>query len=192
MGDTIAFSCHCGQVHGVLTDISDKTGTGLVCYCHQCRAAEVYLDQQDPEDDGVALFQTTVDHVAFHAGANKMYAFSFDKGGLIRWYAKCCKAPLFNTTAKPQSGFVSAMVDRLDNVTPLGPIKAMIYQDDGKGGQKHKGMRHLITGGMKRSTAMRLTGKWKTTPFFGKSGAPITRVHILSEVEKKHLPLPRD
>lgn len=191
MGEHIAFSCHCGQIHGVLDDISPKAGLGLVCFCDQCRASEVYLDQEDPEDNGVAIFQTTADRVRFAAGNDQMYAFSYSKGGLIRWYAKCCKAPLFNTTATPQSGFVGVLVNRLDNKAPLGPIRAMIYRKNEQGKQVHQGLSQVIKAGLSRSARMRLSGRWKKSPFFGKSGAPISRVHVLSDVEKKHLPLPR-
>ncbi len=191
MGQDVAFACECGQIHGLLTDISEKTGTGLVCHCSQCRAAEVYLDQEDPKEDGVAIFQTTLDHVNFIAGADKMYAFSFDKDRLVHWYASCCKSPLFNTMSEPKTGFVSVMVDRLSDTSALGRIRAMLYVDDGTGKQKHEGLRHVIAAGMKRSAKMRLTKKWKRNDFFGKSGKPITRVHVLSEIEKRHLPLER-
>ena len=189
MTDSTTFSCTCGKIHGVLTDISEKTGTGIVCHCSQCRAAEVYLDQPDPEDDGVAIFQTTFDHVTFMAGADKMYAFSFEDGKLVRWYASCCKVPLFNTMAEPKSGFVGVIVDRLADTAPLGRIRAMLYQRDENGKQSHTGLRHVIAGGTKRAARMRFTGKWKKNAFFGRSGKPITRVHVLSEIEKHQLPL---
>lgn len=189
MANDVAFSCECGAIHGVLTDVSEKTGTGIVCHCSQCRASEVFLDQPDPEDDGVAIFQTTVDHVKFTVGADKLYAFSFETGKLIHWYAKCCKVPMFNTMAKPEGGFVGVMVDRLAETAPLGRIKAMLYADNGKGGQSHTGLRHVIIGGTRRAIRMCLTGKWKNSPFFGKSGAPVSKVHVLSKVEKSQLPL---
>lgn len=187
MGEDVIFSCECGQIHGVLRDVSAKAGTGLLCHCSRCRAAEVFLDQADPEDDGVALFQTTCDRVVFAAGANQMYAFSFEEGGVIHWYAKCCKVPLFNTLATPETGFVSVLVDRVTPKDPLGPIRALLYKDNGKGKQVHKGLHRVIAGGTKRAVRMRMSGKWKCSPFFGKSGAPISRVHVLSDVEKGHL-----
>lgn len=158
-----------------------------MCYCNQCRAAEVFLDQPDPKSNGVALFQTTADRIRFLCGADKMYAFSFAQGGLIHWYARCCKVPLFNTTATPQSGFASVLVDRIPHKDPLGPIRAEIFRDNGKGRQVHHGLPYLIWTGSTRALRMRVTGRWKMSPFFGKSGAPISRVHVLSDVEKGHL-----
>lgn len=189
MSEDVTFSCGCGQIHGVLRDVSPKTGTALVCYCSRCRAAEVFLDQADPQDDGVPLFQTTCDRVVFTAGANQMYAFSFEKRGLIHWYAKCCKVPLFNTTATPTSGFVSVLVNRVSPKEPLGPIKAFLFQDNEGGKQVHKGLYHVIAGATVRAIRMRISGKWKNNPFFGKTRAPISRVHVLSDVEKRHLPV---
>ena len=185
----IAFSCACGEIHGTLRDIDARSGTGLVCFCTYCRAAEVFLDQPDPESDGVGQYQTTPDHVSFAKGGNRMYAFSFAQDGLIRWYAKCCKVPLFITPPDPKKAQVNVLVDRLAETGPLGPIRAMLFQPDGAGRRTHAGLRQLRIAQWRRAWRMRRTGAWKTSPFFGKSGAPISRVHVLSPIETTHLPL---
>ena len=185
----LTFSCTCGQVRGTVKGAGPGTGTALVCCCRYCRAAEVYLDQDDPGGDGVNIFQTTADRVEISAGQERLDAFSFSDRGLVRWYARCCKAPLFNTPRSARWGMVSVMADRIDGAEELGPIRAVLYEPQESGKRKTTGAVRAVAGLLKRTAKMQITGGWKNSPLFGKSGRPVVKIAVLPDVVKSHLPL---
>lgn len=191
MGQDVFFSCDCGQIMGRMVDTSPRTGTACICHCRFCRAAEVYLDQTDPGWDGVGVFQTSTDRVRIDEGLDHLKAFSFSKDGLVRWYAGCCKVPMFNTMRNPRWALISVSVDRIPDPSPLGEIKVVAHEPDERGKLHHTGLRHAIWGVLSRAARMQVGSKWKNFPLYGKSQRPIVAVHVLSDIEKKQLPLAR-
>lgn len=189
MEQDVAFQCDCGTVRGHLSAITPHRGTHVTCYCSECRSAEVYLDQPDPEKNGVDLFQTTVDRVTIDTGLDQLRAFAFRPGKLARWYAGCCKAPMFNTLDKPWMGFVTLHDRRVTDTTPFGPIVMEGFKEDASGRQRQHHLWRLIWGVVKRTTQMQATGRWRQTPFHTSGGETITPIHVLSDVEKSVLPL---
>ena len=189
MGQDVVFACKCGRIMGRLIETSPRTGTACICHCRFCRAAEVYLDQDDPGWDGVGVFQTRADLLRIDEGLSQLAAFSFSKGGLIRWYARCCKAPLFNTLPNPRWGMVSVSADRFPDPSPLGEIRVVAWEPDETGKRRTTGLLRAIWGVASRAAALQIGNKWRKNPLFGRSQRPIVPVHVLSDIEKAQLPL---
>jgi hypothetical protein len=176
----VGFGCSCGQITGTLRGIDGWTGSLAVCHCPDCRAAEVYLHQPDPDPNGVRLYQTTPDRIQFITGQDKLAVLRLSDKGLMRWYAVCCGAPLFNTMPGPKFGFASLHVARVADPAPLGPV---IGDVNGPGG--NSGLARLVLGVLRRSTLARLSGRWKQTPFFDVgTGAPVVAPKVLTPKER--------
>ena len=188
-GDHIApakFSCSCGGLTGQIEAATPKSGTHLECYCKDCRAAQIFLGQPDPAPRGVHLFQTTPDRVTILTGADNLGLLRLSPNGLMRWYATCCNAPLFNTLASPRLPFVGVIVDRLKNPAQVGPVITHSFVPDPQGGRpRHKGATVMAWRFLIRLIAARLSGHWRHTPFFDvKTGEPTAVPRILGKDER--------
>lgn len=134
------------------------------------------------------MFQTNPDTIHIEAGKEQLAILRLSPKGPLRWYATCCKSPLFNTLAKPGLPFVTAMVARIDDPAALGPITAQSFVPQPSGPPKHKNGRRMVWGIFTRMIAARLSGRWKQTPFFDlASGEPIAPVHVIDKEERKAL-----
>lgn len=189
-GVDLNFACTCNTLRGTLIGAGPLSGNHAVCYCHDCRTAEVFAGQPDPAPEPVGIFQTTPDKIRIDAGADQMAVFSFSDKGLLRWHAQCCGALLFNTLRNPKIAFVGVRTIRLEDETPLGPIltRGFIRKPNGKRG--HQGLRHLVINMASNAIAARLTGKWKYTPFFDTaSGEPVRQIRVVTEAQRAALEL---
>ena len=180
-----AFSCTCGQVRGTISPATPSSGTHLTCHCKDCRAAAIYLKQPDPAPGGVDLFQTTPDTIRFSQGKERLAILRLGPKGPLRWYASCCKAPMFNTLSRPGPRFATAIVDRIEDASAIGPVRARAFVQAAGESPKHKNMGLMVWRLMTRMGAARLSGRWKQTPFFDvETGIPSAPVNVLSADER--------
>ena len=187
----VDFACRCGLVKGALTQITPSAGTHARCHCNDCRGAVMHFGEPDPRPNGVSYFQTTPDRVRFDSGAENLAVLSLRAGSLLRWYATCCGAPLFNTMGAPKFPFASLYVARARDTAPLGPVIADGFIDKGDGKQAHKGLAKMIWRMVRRTLAARLTGRWKHTPFFDvHTLKPVVRPTVLTPQDRAALDLP--
>jgi len=187
----LAFACTCNKLRGTLRGVSPHNGTRIECYCHDCRAAEVFARQPDPAPGGVQLYQTTPDRIRFDAGLEELAVFSLSDTGILRWQARCCGATLFNTLRSPKTPFASFRTDRLEDDQALGPVKARAFVRKPGGKRGHQGLVHLIWGILRHVLPRRITGRWKETPFFDMAtGKPVRKVRVVSDQEHAALHLP--
>lgn len=182
------FSCTCGHVQGHLRPASRKTGTHLVCFCADCRAAQIHLSQPDPVAEGVALFQTTPDTVHFSQGKAALGLLRLSRKGLLRWYATCCNAPLFNTLAGPKLPFVALHVARLDDPSAIGPVRVRSFVPQPGKPPRHQGAAGMVAQLALRMGAARLSGRWRQNPFFDRNtGKPIIDAIVLDKAARAAL-----
>ncbi|MEM8655867.1 MAG: DUF6151 family protein [Pseudomonadota bacterium] len=186
-GVDLPFACDCGKLRGTLLGVSPSNGTRAECYCHDCRATELYAGQPDPAPGGVQLYQTVPDRVRFDAGLDQLAVFSLSEKGLLRWQARCCGAVLFNTMRTPKVPFASFRTDRLENDSALGPIRARAFVRKPNGKRGHEGGMRFLFGFVTRALSRRLTGQWKQTPFFNADGASVRDIHVVPEAERTAL-----
>lgn len=184
----LRFSCDCGAIAGWLDPEAGRSGVHAVCFCRDCRAAELWLGRPDPAPGPVDVLQTTPDRVHFDTGTDRLGLVRLGPKGLMRWYATCCNAPLFNTLAAPKLAFAAIHTARLTDPRRIGPVRVHSSIPQPGGGTKHKGwgvMVLRILGGM---LAARVTGRWRNTPFFDvQTGAPTVPARVLTKAERATL-----
>ena len=187
-GADLKFACDCNKLRGTLVGITPASGTRAECFCHDCRAAEVYAGQPDPAPGPVKIFQTTPDRVRFDAGLDQLAGFSLSETGVLRWQARCCGALLFNTLRTPKAYFAAFRTDRMADDSVLGPVRtrAFVRKADGKIG--HEGYMRAVLNFAKQALPALLTGGWKKPHFFDvETGAPVRDVHVVNASERAAL-----
>ena len=176
----IPFSCPCGSLKGVLHGANRASGTHVVCYCDDCRAAEIYCRQPDPAPEPVALFQTNPGNISFTEGKENLAVFSFGPRNLLRWQASCCGALIANTLRNPKLPMASIRTNLLATTDPIGPVRAEAFVPTPGKNTQHKGVIAIVSGTLRRMAVGRLSGTWKQTPFFDTEDAtpvrPVTLV----------------
>lgn len=133
----------------------------------------------------------SADKIRFDSGLDHLAVFSIDEGKILRWYASCCGAILFNTLRSPGWSFASIRTPRLSDPSMTGPVVARAFVPQADGRQKHEGALKLIVGLLARTARARLTGRWRANPFFDIEGdrAPIKAVYFLTDDDRAKLPL---
>lgn len=184
-GQTLHFACACGELEGRLVDVDARDGTHIVCHCNDCRANLVALGHSDPGAEGVELFQTTPDKINIDQGGEHLALLRLSPKGLMRWYAKCCSTPLFNTPSHRVMAFtgISAKIIR-DHETALGPVIARGFVKTPSGKTKHEGLRPMLISMMGRMGKAWISGAWRDTPFFDDTGTPSREARILTREER--------
>ena len=182
----LAFSCDCKAVRGHLQAGAAARGVHAVCYCRDCRAAELWLGRPDPAPGPVDVFQTTPDMIRFQSGTDRLGLLRLSPKGLMRWYATCCATPMFNTLRSPRLAFVGLLADRLDDTAALGPLIGRAFLP-GTGGKtyRHEGFNRIGFRIAKMMLAANLSGKWRQTPFFDAVGTPTAPAHVISREERQ-------
>lgn len=181
----LRFSCGCGRITGQLTPKAVQTGTHLVCFCKDCRAAEIYLGRPDPAPDPVDILQTSPEGVSFETGKDLLGLFRFSPNGLMRWYSTCCGTPMFNTLPRSGVPFVGVLAEIVEDPERLGKVRGRSFLPQANGTTKHEGSGAMIWGLATRILASRLSGSWKDTPFYDiESGKPVVTPKVLSKEER--------
>ena len=187
---THRISCRCGKVSGAVAE--PRTAFRAVCHCIDCRAYAVHLGSERAVLDGEGgtdIVATQARHVTFDSGSGQLACVSLSPKGLLRWYAPCCNTPIANTPRDwrlPYAGLVHTALAK-----PLEPSFSRI--------QMHVNASHLtnkppsrgwrgtvaLLGLMRRLVGARLTGRYRTTPFFTYDGKPVVDVRVLSREERE-------
>ncbi len=184
----LGFSCECGALRGHITAAGVKSGTRVVCFCHDCRASQIYFGQPDPAPGPVNIFQMSPEAIEIEAGKDNLAAMRLSPNGMYRWYASCCNAPIATTTRSPKHPFAGFDVNRIAKPDNLGPVttRGFVPQENGK--QKHEKVRYAAVGLIKRVISSRLSGSWRKTPFFdAQTSEPVTQPKILTKEERGRL-----
>ncbi len=175
----VALSCTCGTVAGHVTVAAPDAGNHVVCHCLDCRAAELYLSQPDPEPDGVTIWQTTPDCVRIEQGADRLAILRLSPKGLYRWHATCCGAPMVNTLRHPRLAFAGICAARLADRAPLGPVIGHAFMDKPGGGYRHTGFNRIGLRILQMMLRANLAGTWRDTPFFDAAGQPRPEITLI-------------
>ena len=180
------FACVCGKLRGHVRDLSPGTAVHLRCLCGDCRAAEIFLDQPDPNPDGVDLAQLDPAAVVFDGGAEHLALLRLSPTGALRWYAACCSSPMFITVASPKVAVATIRVPRLDAPERVGPVRARAFIPRPGGRHRHEHIGRLVWPVLTRSLARLLDGRWRETPFFdAATRKPVCKARVLSPAERR-------
>ena len=188
--------CSCGKVKGVVETI--EAYNRCICYCNDCQAFAHFLNKAGEVLDaqgGTALLQTIPATIRFSEGKEEIRCMSLRKGGLLRWYAKCCNTPIGNTPNNFKFSFVGLIQtclepqdgNTLDEM--FGPIQMKVNTQSAKGEPKPSSSSILRI--MFKFTPIllwaRLNGNYKRTPFFSSEGNPLALPKVLDEIEREKL-----
>lgn len=184
--------CRCGQV--VLRAETPKgSGTRLVCYCKDCRAAARLCP--DPEElltpqGGVDIWQTTPDRVQIVQGQDNLEILRLSPKGLMRWRTTCCGTPLCNMLEKTRLPFIGLLLRPGMPKHPdqsLGAVAGHVYTVHALPGRgapaKDIGFKRVGFGLLSRMITTKLSGRGKQNPFLGADGSYIAPVRLADKAE---------
>ena len=187
--------CNCGDLEGVARGLSPDAGLRVVCYCDDCQAFAHHLGCADHVLDssgGTEIFQLSPARLQFQTGA--LACLRLTPGGMIRWYAPCCSAPIGNTFATGRLPFVGLITSILDtDEPPLGPVLARVQVKFATGEVTGKTFPQapprLVAKLMGRIAIGSVRGEQRRSPFFDRQSLePVVPPHVLTTVERASLP----
>jgi Family of unknown function (DUF6151) len=204
----VSIRCACGALRGTLHDVSGDYGNRVVCYCDDCQSFAYFLGGTDKILDahgGTEVFQTSPVRIELTSGLQHLACLSLKPGGLIRWYADCCRTPIGNTVSMRQVPFVGV----IHSCTPVesktlsrdevfGPVRARIHARFAKGDRSlleaHERVPvSVILRFMWTILGARLRGDHARSPFFdAKSGALFRTPRVLTTEELRAVEAERD
>ncbi len=190
-GKDTRFSCTCGQVAGQIRDVSPKTVVRARCFCRDCRAAELYHNQPDPGEAGVDLVMVDPAALSIDEGMEHLAAIKIYPKGILRWYAACCGARLFNTLDTPRFAFVTVVTNRLAEPDATGPEQSRAFVPLRDGKTRHENASRLYLPMIVRSLGRLFTGRWRDNPLYdAEVGKMRATPHVLTREERRAIELP--
>lgn len=182
------FSCTCGELHGHISASGVASGTHVGCFCHDCRAAQLYFGLPDPAPGPVDILQMSPEEIRIEHGAEHLALMQLSPKGMFRWFASCCNAPLATSPRTAKFPFAGFDVKRIADPGALGPITTRGFAPQPNGKQSHEKLRFAAMGLASRCLKSWMLGSWRKTPFFNpETGAPVVAPIILSKAERAKL-----
>ncbi|MGP1284016.1 MAG: DUF6151 family protein [Parasphingopyxis sp.] len=202
-------SCICGKVRGRLRDVGPGKGDRYVCHCDDCQAFVRRLGRAEEVLDahaGTSVYQTRVAKLVLDSGVDQLAAIHLTDKATLRWYARCCQTPLFNTMGSGKQPFLSVLTFALDEDRrdeTLGPPSGHVFTKFAEGDVGNvptTATPVMIYRALKRILADRLSGDWKRSPLFdpadgrpvatperldGTSGQAPADANMLAHIEKR-------
>lgn len=192
----IPIRCDCGALRGALVGASPRRGNRVVCYCDDCQIYAQHMGFAARGLDaygGTEVFQTSPASVELREGRSQLACLQLRAGGLLRWYASCCRAPLGNTLGRRGVPFVGLVVRSLDAAAAgtsldaaLGPVRGAIFGKFAQGGAPLRDARArpplgLVARSVALLAAARLRRDHARSPFFDtRSGEPVVAPSVVA------------
>jgi hypothetical protein len=114
-----------------------------VCHCTDCQAfatrlgaGERVLDQHA----GTALYQGRCATMRLLNGRDQLACMHMTEKPTLRWYARCCSTPMFNTYKNGRIPYITTLVANCDparSATLLGPPIGHLFTDEAIGDASH-------------------------------------------------------
>ena len=191
----IAFSCGCGKVQLMASQVTPDAGTRIVCYCKDCQAFAHFLNQGDTVLDahgGTEIFQMPIAHVQVTEGIEDLRCMRLTPGGIYRWYTGCCNTPIGNTmNAKwPFIGLIHhAIEDRSLRDDSFGPVEGYVQTRSASarllGHEKQADVPFpLLVKIFIRLASWKIRGLNKPSCFFNDDDKPVVKPYILNPETK--------
>lgn len=113
MSGDLPFTCKCGSVAGVIRRPGPEAGDRLVCHCDNCRQFAHFCGAQNHVLDahgGTDLYQSRCTRVEIRQGREDLACVHLTDKPTLRWYAGCCRSPLFNTYANGRLPYITTLL----------------------------------------------------------------------------------
>lgn len=191
MTQDISLTCQCGAFKATLDPAPPARSNHGICYCVDCQAFARHLGQFGVATDeigGTEVYQTDPSRLQITDGSENLALLRLGPKGLCRWYASCCKTPLFNTVANPKLSFIGIVTTNLQHpVGALGPIRFRYKAEQALGpveGDKGS-MLGFVFHAIKNISWARLSGRWKNNPLYNMDTLePVVPPVVISKEEK--------
>jgi hypothetical protein len=194
MPSDLPFACECGAVSGTLT--IDAEGDHVICHCTDCQNLVHYLGHARVLDaqGGTALYQTRCARMRLASGRDRLACVHLTDQPTLRWYAGCCRMPLFNSYANGKLPFITVQLAACDAAARnrlLGPPSGHLFLQDATGDAS--GLRKMRMTTLMRRFAVRaikdiVSGDRRRAALFDpKTLAPIAVPHRLTAEERQTL-----
>ncbi|WP_324827528.1 DUF6151 family protein [Qipengyuania zhejiangensis] len=193
----IAFSCACGAVSGTLLEAGPSQGDHVVCHCTDCQDFGRYLGKSERivgVAGGTPLYQCRCARMRMQTGRDKLACLHLTDKPTLRWYAACCRTPMFNTYANGRVPYVTAMVGNCDpnrREAVFGPPIGHLFTGDATGdvGDVPKmSMTRMVGRSMRRIVKDVVSGDRRRSELFdGQTLQPIATPHRLTARERQDL-----
>ena len=112
-GLDLSFSCCCGLVAGTLVNPGPGVGDHVVCHCTDCQAFAERLNAVNrvlDQHNGTALYQGRCASMEISKGRDQLACFHLTEKPTLRWYARCCDTPMFNTYKNGHVPYITTVV----------------------------------------------------------------------------------
>lgn len=135
----LSFACDCGAVSGMLRDVGPDQGDHVICHCTDCQDLARHLGHAEKILDahgGSALYQGRCARMQITSGRDQLACFHLTDKPTLRWYARCCGMPLFNTYANGKIPYVTIQLGACDpamRARLVGPPRGHLFTQDGIG-----------------------------------------------------------
>jgi hypothetical protein len=195
MASDLSFACDCGTVTGTMRVISGE-GDHVVCHCTDCQNFTHFLDHAHilDREGGTALYQTRCARMRIDSGRERLACFHLTDGPTLRWYAVCCRTPLFNTYANGKVPVLTVLLATCDAAARerlIGPPRGHLFVAEGIGdtsGLRKLRMATLMRRFLVRAVKDLISGDRRRAELFeAKTLAPIATPHRLTDAERQAL-----
>jgi len=115
MASDLSFACDCGTVTGTMAVVSGE-GDHVVCHCTDCQNLTHHLGHAQLLDahGGTPLYQTRCARMQIDTGRERLACLHLTDAPTLRWYADCCRTPLFNTFRNGKLPFITILTAACD------------------------------------------------------------------------------
>ncbi len=138
MPSDLSFACDCGTVTGTMR-VTSGEGDHVVCHCTDCQNLTHHLGHAERLLDahgGTALYQTRCARMRLDTGREQLACLHLTDAPTLRWYAACCRTPLFNTFKNGKLPFITILTATCDPAAReqvFGPPRGHLFTQDAIG-----------------------------------------------------------
>lgn len=197
MDNEMTFSCSCGEVTGTLIEAGPAMGDHIVCHCTDCQNFARYLGAGERvlgSHGGTDLYQGRCAKMRVTQGIEKLACLHLTDQPTLRWYATCCRTPMFNSFKNGRMPYLTTLLANCDAKqveAKLGPVIGHLsLPDTAEGAQDAPRMSFgkLMFRSFRRMAKDLVSGDRKRSMLFDpKTLDPIYPPHRLTEAERRSL-----
>lgn len=146
--------------------------------------------------DGTDVVAVRPRSVSFASGVEHLACMSLSPKGMLRWYARCCRTPIGNTTRDLKMAHVGLVHTCLESgdvslERSFGPVRMRVNSASAAGKTPPNAPLTFASSIARFLAALiwnRMSGGYKDNPFFDvTTGRPIVQPHVVSPAERASL-----
>lgn len=178
-------------------ELGPASGDHIVCHCNDCQNFARYLGADDrilQAHGGTDLYQSRCAKMSLTDGAEKLACLHLTDKPTLRWYASCCRTPMFNTYANGRVPYVTTLLTNCDPKqveTVLGPAighLSLPNMIDGMQGAPRMSFGKLMRRFFGRMIKDIVSGdRRRSTLFDPKTLEPISAPYRLTDAQRRSL-----